>query len=1175
MSISRNVADSLNQYIIESGEGDGDLGYPSLLIPEGAYKGWVPKDIYSKTLRRVRLPFLRLLSFPVGGTSIGTLPQQLTDFSAEGNYLTKLPKCFAECCKLTRLSLGYNHFTEIPYPVYGLVNLEDLNLEHNCLEYVDKTIGQLRSLRILNLSGNMLRELPPELKQCRKIQRLYLSGKFYPRGKIQQFPECICGLNDLVFLDLSWQQVRNIPASFGNLRKLEELNLKWNQLQEVSQEMKKCTKLLRIDLSGALRLLSAIPAALFYLEDLHTLNLSDNFFTDVPSEVCGLIKLRHLVVQRNSLLRLSPDLYKLRYLQHLELGENFLEALPEGLRSLKRLEYLGLCQNRLTDLPDEICFLGQLRYLGLGHNKITQLPENIYHLQSLTTLDVNDNELREVPLLMDRLDLLASNDGLHLHNNPLRSPFLEISEQGTSQLFEYLKGIRLKEAHHRWKMIMIGAAKAGKTSLRQALMLGRSKLTADNERTWVMERHLWEPESRLRVQIMDFGGHHIYQAAHHMFLSPDALHVLVFDLTKYSTEAYEDLIGHWLEAIMDRAAGAKIVMVGTHCDLCTKEDVQEKREDILRLVRRNEARKRNDIEREIRKIRTELDKPEAREVSGGIPEIGVGRLQEKLNRLEKMLNSRSEVPDEIHVVSCADNLYGVSDFCSFLVGRLKSVPASGLPDHWFTFLEQIQQVPDRVISFEQAMGYFKSVMAENHQSMMGMGGSPERSLEMVLKYLHSTGEIVWYSDNTELRTTVFHRPEALIDMLRAVFRHDFDEVVQFSPDLGESLELRRDRFDRMKQNFLQRGLLTRELLRFLLVLFRLTEDASDSFLDLTLSLMLKFSLCFKLQKSQATALVSPSEVVQFPWFFSSEKPQDFEGKWPQLRPPRMFELVMEINFSGPAPPNFFEKLSVKLHNFLYDTSRINWQNGVLAQRNTSTLLVERERRNQGTTVVVSARTESASDLTELWWLVMNVRLAAMHLFKDWPLLKVELELVCMHCVLKGLDTPTRYPGEVFEHVIPKGEYTLKCCDRFPDDHVPTCFVFPLEEKEYQDNHDLYIKAAADCMQSSMDEVDASLGPSCNAERMLYGRGLSVLSRRLTDEWTAVLMRLGVPYERLHQLELSYPTNFPERVLLGLTEWRDGTEGSPEEKVEALFTVLSEEDISQNELVEDLREQFGL
>ena len=211
----------------------------------------------------------------------------------------------------------------------------------------------------------------------------------------------------------------------------------------------------------------------------------------------------------------------------------------------------------------------------------------------------------------------------------------------------------------------------------------------------------------------------------------------------------------------------------------------------------------------------------------------------------------------------------------------------------------------------------------------------------------------------------------------------------------------------MKRDFLQRGLLTRELLRFLLVLFELTEDATESFLDLTLSLMLKFSLCFQLQKSQATALVGPTDVVQFPWFFPKEKPAELEGKWPEIRPCKVFELTMEVNFSGPAPPNFFEKLSVKLHNFLYDTSRLNWQNGVLAQRNASSLLVEREKRSQGTTVLVSARTESASDLTELWWLVMNVRRSAMQLFKDWPLLKVELELVCMHCVLRGSDTPTR------------------------------------------------------------------------------------------------------------------------------------------------------------------------
>ena len=106
---------------------------------------------------------------------------------------------------------------------------------------------------------------------------------------------------------------------------------------------------------------------------------------------------------------------------------------------------------------------------------------------------------------------------------------------------------------------------------------------------------------------------------------------------------YQELIGHWLEAITDKAAGASIVIVGTHCDMCTKEDVDDKVEDILRLMHRDESAKRRQIQKEIDVIMEELDRPEARAASGKIPEIGVGRLQEKLNRLQKILNSRSKV----------------------------------------------------------------------------------------------------------------------------------------------------------------------------------------------------------------------------------------------------------------------------------------------------------------------------------------------------------------------------------------------------------------------------------------------------------------------------------------------------------------------------------------------------
>ncbi|CAG5119224.1 unnamed protein product [Candidula unifasciata] len=1159
--------DTLNQYLFASGDHEE---HQSLKVAEGAYKGWVPRAIYSKELYEVQLPFLRLLSFPVGGTALGSLSHKLTVFEAVGNYLTRLPACFAECHNLTKLNLGFNYFTEIPYPVYRLTRLEILNLEHNDLESMDSEIQNLKNLRVLNLSGNLLEELPKELRMCRRIQELHLSGKFYPGGKLTEFPECISYLTELRYLDLSWQHIGKIPRSIGKLRKLQVLNLKWNQLQKVSKELKKCARLKVVNLSGALRLLSAIPESLLELEDLEQLFLSDNFFTEVPQHVCGLVKLTQLVMQRNSLLRLSQDLYKLRYLRHLELSDNFLEVIPPKIKSLRKLEYLGLANNRLTELPEEICFLEQLTYLGLGNNKLTQLPENIYRLHNLRTLDVDNNELQDVPLLMDRLELLAEEDGLHILNNNLRSPFREISEQGTRALFEFLKGIRLKEAHHRWKMILIGAARAGKTSLRQALMHGRSRLAADSERTWVMERHLWEPESRLRVQILDFGGHHIYQAAHHMFLSSDALHVLVFDLTKYTSEDYEELIGHWLEAIMDRAGGAKIVIVGTHCDLCSKEDVNEKVEDIMRLMKRDETNKRRQIEYEIRMISEELDKPESREVSSGIPEIGIGRMQEKLNKLQKMLNSRSEIPERIFIVSAADTLEGIAEFRSSLILKLKSAPVSALPDVWFTFLEQIQQDREKVLTFEQTRDYFQQVMSDNQISQWGMGGSPERSLEMVLKYLHSTGEIVWYHDNDQLRGTVFHHPETLIDMLRAVFRHDFEDVVHYNQETATLIPLRESSFESMKKDFLSRGLLTKELLHYLLIHFKLCSDASDTFLNLIISVMLKFSLCFEFQNSARMALMGSAQVVQFPWFFPDEKPPNFELQWPLALPPNKYELCMEIVFSAQMPPNFFEKLSVKLHNFLLDANRINWKNGVLAQKNHSTLLVIRERKNDSMAIVIKARGDS--DLQELWSLILNVRQASMNLFKDWPLLKCEIDLVCMHCVLKGVDDPHRYPGHVLEHMIPKGEYTLKCCEKFPDDSVPTCFVFPLEED--QENLELYLKAARDFMQKTIDSVD---GPVTGANLALSDKGLNFIASNLGRNWTAVLLQLGVSQSLIEQLQISHQHDVHQQIMSALKRWRetDSDTTSPDDKLNSLFEVLTSESIGHIELVEKFKEHFKL
>ena len=336
------------------------------------------------------------------------------------------------------------------------------------------------------------------------------------------------------------------------------------------------------------------------------------------------------------------------------------------------------------------------------------------------------------------------------------------------------------------------------------------------------------------------------------------------------------------------------------------------------------------------------------------------------------------------------------------------------------------------------------VMKSSQQSMMGMRGSPQASLEMVLKYLHSTGEILWYHDNDDLRSTVFHRPEALIDMLRAIFRHDFEEVAVFNEEISHYSSLTKSQFDKMKKDFIKRGLLTRELLGYLLRLFQLSDEAPKSLVNLIFQVMLKFGLCFELNNPAASALVGSSNIVQFPWFFSEKKPKELESKWPDSLPNNMFEISIEIAFSNQAPPNFFEKLSVKIQNFLTDTERLNWRDGVFATFNQSSLFVRRERRNSNTLVTISAR--SATNLQELWSLVLNVRRAALLLLKDWPLAKYEMYLVCLHCILNQIDDAIRYPGHVLEQCIPRGTPCyMKCCEKLPDDEVPTAFVFPLDE----------------------------------------------------------------------------------------------------------------------------------
>ena len=184
-------------------------------------------------------------------------------------------------------------------------------------------------------------------------------------------------------------------------------------------------------------------------------------------------------------------------------------------------------------------------------------------------------------------------------------------------------------------------------------------------------------------------------------------------------------------------------------------------------------------------IEQEKIKKAVKESGEKFPDLVTQRMQDRVQKMLKLRNTRVKLPSEIFIVSCTEKLTGIMHFHENLLEALKTFPTQPLPQLWHQFLQELQQQTQKILSWDQAMEIFQALVKSLQQSMYRLQGSAEQSLETVLQYFHCTGEIVWYFENRKLRDIVFHHPETLVEMLRVIFRHDFEETVQFVESYGQ------------------------------------------------------------------------------------------------------------------------------------------------------------------------------------------------------------------------------------------------------------------------------------------------------------------------------------------------------------------------------------------------------
>lgn len=302
------------------------------------------------------------------------------------------------------------------------------------------------------------------------------------------------------------------------------------------------------------------------------------------------------------------QLIQVKKLKELWLNNNKITNI-KPISELKELTYLSLSNNEIIKIHD-LAPLEYLQYLDLANNQIKDI-HYISHLKKLERLDLSDNQIESI----ESLSNLSQLKEIKLKGNPIEDCPPEIWESEDIRVikgyFEARKRTQRKYSenileskevkHQEVKLILVGNSGTGKTQLREFLCTGR--YTSKRRSTHGIEVFSWKKDKRdferneyfneflptdFTINVWDFGGQEYYHGTHQLFLSNNAIYVLLWEkdtnnnlsiLTKVNVDQEEKFFHfdyhYWLESIRYYAPSSPIFIVQNKVDDGIKERINE------------------------------------------------------------------------------------------------------------------------------------------------------------------------------------------------------------------------------------------------------------------------------------------------------------------------------------------------------------------------------------------------------------------------------------------------------------------------------------------------------------------------------------------------------------------------------------------------------------------------
>jgi hypothetical protein len=550
----------------------------------------------------------------------------------------------------------------------------------------------------------------------------------------------------------------------------------------------------------------------------------------------------------------------------------------------------------------------------------------------------------------------------------------------------------------------MGNTMSGKTSLVRAIRLGQPFLTCEEDRTIGVEETKILFSETVEWKVQDCGGQRSYMLTNQLMVSESALVLIVVDVKWYEAteERFYEAIGRYLEILYERNSKAHVIIVMSKVDGWWDRR-RMKRKQCVHHINTCVSRFVNARQSHISGLRKS---PET---------IATSRDAERV----RFLLSQSITMHKGPVLTSAKTLNGVGDLRR-LLGTL-SEDSDLLP----TITEQLPAswvaIEDHLVDEASPILDIVDVVDVSFQC-----GLEKESTLNLLRYLHNVGSLLFFSRHPALRDVVFSSTSFVIDVFKAVFRHDHDRLCYDHKRFGGE-GISRPQFEEMRRELVENATVGIPMLRAMCN--AIPKLNVRRHLEIFVKMFLSFDFAYLVTSSDDVAqrisqafgelglvvcensagdlqpvvdrsrtvssdLAEASESRQqleeetelernlisilqhhhvgllLPWLLRDEEPPEVKQFWTQCSRTDRVEVSVEYSFTCNVPVGLFERLSARCHRhsqFIH-----HWRSGLLLRYGPVTLLFRCDRKPSCASMTLRGRVvRSKNSRVRLWHVLLR------------------------------------------------------------------------------------------------------------------------------------------------------------------------------------------------------------